>query len=45
MRREDRLMRRLWREARDWCRQAQTSRDVPLTAHRDGVQAHPEVWD
>lgn len=44
MRREDRLLRRLWRETRDWCRQAETSSEPPLTRHRNGVQAHPGVW-
>jgi len=45
MRREDRLMRRLWRETRDWSRSVRTGTSGNLTAHRDGLNAHPEEWE
>lgn len=45
MRREDRLLRRLQRETKDWCRKVQGESHDLLSSHRDGVQAHPEVWD
>jgi hypothetical protein len=44
MKREARLLRRLRYETMDWCRQQSTASELPLTAHRDGVMHHPEVW-
>jgi len=44
MREADRLLHRLYYETRDWCRQVQGSADSRLSAHRDSVQARPEVW-
>jgi len=43
-RREDRRLRRLWRETRDWCRATGDDHADTLTAHRDGLHARPLVW-
>jgi len=42
-RREDRRLRRLWRETRDWCRATGDDHADTLTAHRDGLHARPLV--